>query len=917
MNWFTAALFMGRASVRSRLVGLAMLLLLPGLAIAALLTLRTYQAERAGAETALRETARGLDQLVDREFVQAEVLLRTLAATEELEEGDLAAFDRLARATAVMHGGIVLVDRTGRELIDTRLPRNAVLPHDRVPQGWDQETLGEAFISPLFKGENGTFVLVVLPVGMDGKHVYDLQLIVPGDSLQAMLTRQHLPQGWIASILDARNTLVARNSQPVRFVGRAAGPELRDDLAVADEGIRDAVAIDGAPVVMAYSRSQHSHWTVAVASPHALVGQTARKSTSLLILLEGIAVAIAIAGALRVARGIAGPIEAIANAARRLGESETLPPIRGGLIEADDVAHAMRTASRTLIERRQAMTELNDTLAARVDARTSELAMANRALEEQRSRLDEILGQMPIGVLVHDYKGRVLLANREARRLLDLAPDDPVNALPNYELKLLSNGDAPLTAEQCPAARARSGEVTERELFQLERSDGARIDIEVSAGPLYDAEGRVALSVTTAQDVSARLEAEEARRRSQRLEAVGQLTGGVAHEFNNLLMAISGCLDLLGPHVPQGRPAMLVANASRATDRGARLTSQLLAFSRRQHLRAEPVDLNALVLGMSELLQGTLGRGTEVVTRLDPAAWTAMADAPQLELVLLNLAINARDAMGGGGTVEIGTQNTVLVAPSDDPPPGDYVALIVTDTGEGMTPQVLARAFEPFFTTKDVGRGSGLGLPQVLGTAQQLGGGVRISSTRGFGTTVRVLLPRAMARPSWVPVPVLPEQAPEELRGARLLLVDDDADVREIARGMLESLGAIISEADDGPSALLLLRTGVPVDIVLADLTMPQMTGIDLAREIHAVQPHLPVILMTGYSATAVNDISPHVRATLQKPFRSDALAKLLVIELARAQAAQRERNAAASAQVPSPSPAAASLRPVPADGHH
>jgi CheY-like chemotaxis protein len=343
-------------------------------------------------------------------------------------------------------------------------------------------------------------------------------------------------------------------------------------------------------------------------------------------------------------------------------------------------------------------------------------------------------------------------------------------------------------------------------------------------------------------------------------------------------MAISGCLELLEPFVQSGRGPRLRANALRAASRGGRLTRQLLAFSRRQHLQPEPVDLNALVAGMAELLESTLGRGVEVVTELEEAAWPAMADVPQIELVLLNLAINARDAMAGGGrlTIRTGCTRTGPPARAEDPPAGEYAVLDVSDTGTGMTAQVLARAFEPFFTTKEVGLGSGLGLPQVLGVAQQLGGGVAITSHPGQGTNIRVYLPRAFAAPGSLARPEKPASSAEILSGTRLLLVDDDSDVREIAREMLEEMGATVSDAENAAAAMLRLRTGGHIDLVLADLTMPQTTGIELAREIAIILPNLPVVLMTGYGASAMVDQGPNIRGTLQKPFRADTLGKLL-----------------------------------------
>ncbi len=890
-------------SVRVRLLRLALLLVLPCLAISALLTGRIFIISREDADTALLATARGLDQLVDREFAQAELLLHTLAVTEELRAFQLGEFDRLARATAMPGTAIVLVDATGRVLVDTSRP--AGTPSITMPQPeWTHEVVGQTIISPVAPmfaapapaaggglAQNGAppasqsalAVRVVLPLGGGGRHTYDLQLVMPVSLMQALLLRDPLPAGWVSSILDTAGTLVARTQEPQRFVGRPAGARLRESLAQSREGVRDGTAIDGTHVVVAYSRSDRSHWIVAVASPRAAIAAAGRQSTFLLIWFGSAAIVLGLLGAVRVARGIAKPIEAMAQAARTLGESGSWTAIPQGLAEADAVARAMFAAARVLVERRQALAGMNASLASRVEARTGELARVNTALEEQRRQLGDILDQMPVGVVVHQPDGQPYFVNQEARRLFGLPMQgriDPASWPQMYR------GTRELTRNELPWARARAGLPVPRELLMLRPETGPAIDLEVNASRVLGQDGQLTLALTTLQDVTARLEAEEVRRRSQRLEAVGQLTGGVAHEFNNLLMAISGCLELLGPHVesvfsPGSRPASLLANAARAAGRGAGLTGQLLAFARRQHLQVEPVDLNGLVIGMTQLLEGTLGRTVEVDVEVDTEPCPAMGDAPQLELVLLNLAINARDAMPGGGRLTIRTASVHTGPPvrAEDPPEGEHAVLHVSDTGHGMPPHVLARVFEPFFTTKDVGRGSGLGLPQVLGVAQQLGGGVSITSKPGQGTTVSLFLPRA---PEGAVLPrsgPLVPVAPNALAGARLLVVDDDADVRETARSMLEEMGAHVLEAESGADALDLVRSS-DIDLVLADLTMPQMTGVELAAAIARIRPEVPVVIMTGYGPTAMGETGPFVRATLQKPFRAEALARALGAEL-------------------------------------
>ena len=865
-----------QVSVRGRLVRLAALLLLPCLALSALLTWQVYQTARLGVETALREAASGLAQVLEREFVQADVLLRTLAATDELKRGDIAALDRLARTSRVLGGAIVLVDEAGQELLDTALPAGVALPRTERSKLPPDAQAGTPTVLPLQRARQGGLQLrVALPLAWPSAagvhHPAELWLAVPAASLQALLTGQVLPSGWRSSILDPAGRIAARNVQQEHYLGAHATPGLSAAIAANRDGVSDGVALDGTPVVLAFDRSARTGWSVVVATPRRLAGRAGRSSSTLLAVLGSATVLAGLLGAIRVAGGIARPVEALAQATRVLGQDGSWTPIPQGLAEADAVARAMMATASVLRERQAQLGEANVRLQDRVEARTSELARANLALDEQRRFLAVILDQLPAGILVHDSGGRLTFANVAAQSLLSLTGGGVAGA---------GWPAASLPGEDSPTALACAGVATERSLLGMGTSEGGTMDLEVSASPLRDADGVVIAAVTILQDVTARLQAEEARRRSQRLEAVGQLTGGVAHEFNNLLMAISGCLELLARPVAtlgNARAASLLDNATRAAGRGSRLTSQLLAFARRQVLQMEHVDLSALVSGMQDLLEGTLGRGIKVKVLAEPCEWLARADAAQIELMLLNLAINARDAMPNGGSLTIQSACVRTGQPSraEDPPPGEYAVLQVCDNGEGMSQAVLARVFEPFFTTKAAGRGTGLGLPQVLGVARQMGGGVTIASAPGAGTTVSVYFPRAVTQEAVTQTPQPAPAVERRLAGARVLLVDDDTDVRLVARAILEEMGGTVIEADSGAAALLVLRTR-SVDLVLADLTMPKMSGVELAAEVAAIAPALPVVVMTGYGLDTLAETEGHVAATLQKPFRAETLAGIL-----------------------------------------
>ncbi|MFI4950037.1 MAG: response regulator [Caulobacterales bacterium] len=380
-----------------------------------------------------------------------------------------------------------------------------------------------------------------------------------------------------------------------------------------------------------------------------------------------------------------------------------------------------------------------------------------------------------------------------------------------------------------------------------------------------------------AGQIAERERVENVLRQAQRLEAVGQLTSGVAHDFNNLLMVVLGNIrQMQKTHGDDPAIRRRLEMMAKAAERGAQLTAQMLAFSRRQRLEPRPVDLNDTVASMRDLLQATMGGSIRIETVLQPGLWPAMIDPTQIELVILNLAINARDAMEVGGTLTVETGNVTLGAPTrpEEPTAGDYVMVAVTDNGSGMDEAVLAKVFEPFFTTKEVGKGSGLGLSQVFGLAKQSGGGVRIDSAPGEGTSVRVFLPRPAAAPQLEAPETAPtaEPAPEALN---VLLVDDDSAVREVTAGILHDLGYQVVEAGSGGAALEVLDKAAKIDLLLVDFAMPGMNGAEVAREVHARRPHLPILFVTGYADTEALEAAGG-GAILRKPFvEQDLAAKL------------------------------------------
>jgi len=366
------------------------------------------------------------------------------------------------------------------------------------------------------------------------------------------------------------------------------------------------------------------------------------------------------------------------------------------------------------------------------------------------------------------------------------------------------------------------------------------------------------LEERVADAIAEREQAEEALRQSQKMETLGQLTGGVAHDFNNLLQIVSGNLDLLRRNLPEDNPRLRRAaeNAQRGAERAAVLTQRLLAFSRRQPLAPKRVDPNKLVAGMSELLHRTLGETTEVETVLAPRLWAVEVDPHQLENALLNLAVNARDAMADGGKLTIETSNIHLdhsyVVQNAEVVPGQYVQICVTDTGAGMNEETAARAFEPFFTTKEVGKGTGLGLSMVYGFVKQSGGHLKIYSELGEGTTVKIYLPRLIGEGPSV-VEQAPEATPAAVKDETILVCEDDADVRDFTVEVLRELGYKVLEAEDGPAALRILKQDERVDLLFTDVVLPSgMTGEVLAKQAQELRPGLKVLFTTGYARNAI-----------------------------------------------------------------
>jgi PAS domain S-box-containing protein len=477
-----------------------------------------------------------------------------------------------------------------------------------------------------------------------------------------------------------------------------------------------------------------------------------------------------------------------------------------------------------------------------------------------------------------DPSGTITSWNRGAERIKGYLPDEIIG----------EHFSRFYTAEDLEAAEPKHALETalaagryEKEGWRV-RKDGSRFWANVVIDPIRSEDGQLLGFAKVTRDITNQLEArqqlEQAREalfQSQKMEAIGQLTGGIAHDFNNLLMAIHASLELLTGRRPEDpRNPALIRNALSATQRGIALTQRMLAFSRRQELKLEAVDVPALVRGMTELLERSLGASVRIELRFPPSLPLALADYNQLELALLNLAVNARDAMPDGGSIVIAGQEIAVVDAAADLKPGWYVCLSVTDTGHGMDEATLSRALDPFFTTKGVGKGTGLGLPMALGLAAQCGGRLTLKSRVGEGTTAELMLPIATAPPNEHGNPsgaVRPNAAEQPLR---VLAVDDDALVLVNTSAMLEELGHTPFVASSAEEALRLLDEGTAIDLVVTDHAMPKITGSQLAETIGARWPGVRIILATGYAELPPGTATGLPR--LSKPFRQADLARAI-----------------------------------------
>ncbi|MDQ3427216.1 MAG: PAS domain-containing protein, partial [Gemmatimonadota bacterium] len=524
-------------------------------------------------------------------------------------------------------------------------------------------------------------------------------------------------------------------------------------------------------------------------------------------------------------------------------------------------------------------------------------AAAERDIE--RRQLLTVLAQSPLGIMIAEApSGRVLYANAKLADVTgrDLVPERTEDYSEHYHG--FHPDGRPIASEEWPLARALQGEVVEHEIVVAEHSTGRRSDVAINAAPVRDAAGNIIAAVAFFRDVTVERRREQQLHDAQRLQSVGTLAGGVAHEINNQMTAVlhfaGFVLEELGPEHPQATDIRVVLQAA---NRATRVSQQLLAFTRRQVFQPREIALHELTIGLAPVLRQLLGSDKTLEIVPTRSTWSARADPNQIEQILINLVANARDATPTGHRVSIGVRDVTHPGATAAEhgyviPPGDYVLLTVTDRGHGMDAGTLARIFEPFYTTKPVGEGTGLGLSMVYGIVKQHGGFIEADSTPGVGTVLRLYLPATADTPSQ------PRARGTERRGsgvrvqgrtrvvgqpaATVLVVEDDLAVQALTVRTLEMEGYAVFSAADGEAALDLVRKRSGIEAVITDVIMPQLNGRQLYDELARLRPEVPVLFVSGHTATAtiLQELLPPGASYLQKPFTtvelSDAVSALL-----------------------------------------
>jgi PAS domain S-box-containing protein len=711
----------------------------------------------------------------------------------------------------------------------------------------DGFTVGE-FSKGLSSGRN--VIQFALPFhgddgGLGGVIVASLSL----DWLANYIAQRGAPAGAALAVTDRNGTYLARYPDNDRFVGTKI-----PDLTIGEHTVVDVISVDGVERIVGRSALENDSGGLVVSfgldKTRAFAEMQSRTQFGIFLIVLSTSLVLVLTW-LGARRFIHRPLGRLVDAANqwRLG----------------DYARRVNIRERSEIGR---VANAFDTMADALEHHEHELRAAKEKAEEAAARIAMIFESTSDSVITVDRDFRITFFNERAR--VQIAGGGELVGM-NLQEDVLNPADVQL----CNPLREAMAD--QRSVSFEAYCSRCRAWFEVNTFPMTDGLAIFFRDITEhKQALEARRQTEEKLHQSQKMESVGQLTGGVAHDFNNLLTVISGNLELIEDTRDVGRVRQFAAAARRATDRGAKLTAQLLAFSRRQKLSPKLVNANQLVLGFQGLIQQAVGERCEIRLRTVEGLWLCNVDPSLLETALLNLALNGRDAMPDGGVLEIETQNVVLDEATAGSPPGSYVRLSVKDTGHGMPPEVLGRAFEPFFTTKEIGKGTGLGLSMVYGFVRQSGGHATVESAMGAGTMVALYLPKASQKAN-AEVEAIQPQA---ISGGseRILVVEDNEDLLEVTSAMLTTFGYEVLGARNGAEAIEIVESGQEFDLLFSDVVMPNgMSGVELARELRRRNKSVKILLTSGHAGDV---LERHQAAgefpIIDKPFRLSDLVRRL-----------------------------------------
>jgi PAS domain S-box-containing protein len=820
----------GAPSVRTSLFLMVGVCVLPLFAFGCGGVFLYYTSVRAKVEQHAMNTAQNMALLVQRDLEARLAALRVLAMSRTLQGDDIAGFRSLTEAFLAQElpgANIALLRENGQQVMNTALPPDALLPSRR-----ETTTLRQLFatatpsISDVFTGLVLRRPVVALEVPVlrpDGSVVYGLTLNPTLDAFDDLLGRQHLDQGWIVSLLDRQGITVARNLDGAQAVGQPVAAGILPYLLRQTAGILETTSREGIPVVVAFSRVPNFDWSVAVGISVADLAAPAWRAALASGVIGLTCLALALGLAQVIAWRITRPIGALRNLAAILDEDIPHAPITTGLLETNEVALALGAASR----KRRA---------------------AEAALRESGARLDRAQAIAGIGSWELDVAAGRYIWSKELYRIHGVSPEEFDPNTGNLAAHVHPD-DFPFVVRW--SADLKAGRKRNTRETRIVRPNGEVRLLRVEGQAVTDPDGVIRRISGTMQDITDRRSIEQQLSQAQKMEAIGNFTGGMAHDFNNGLGIIIGNLELLERLVKADRTAAELCKEARdGAVRCADLIHGLLAFARRQPLHPQQIDVNALISRTAQLLPPTLGKNIVLTLDIEAPVWPALADPIQLEAALVNLATNARDAMPKGGRLAIATRTTELdahyAAFHSDVIAGPYVLIEVSDNGTGIAPEVIGRIFEPFFTTKEPGRGTGLGLSMVFGFIKQSGGHVAIYSELGLGSTFRIYLPPAQIGDTEAFTPVLP---PPVVGGDETVLtVDDNAQLRLATTRQLLELGYQVREAEHANAALTILSSGDRVDLLFTDVVMPgTMDGLDLALQAMRQRQDLKVLLTSGF----------------------------------------------------------------------